>query len=273
MVTSDRPPVLTPQVAVGVTLALAGIIFTLDNLGLADAGLLLRFWPAIPILVGVMQVMHAREPREWIVASLWLGVGGILLARNLGALQFSVRDFLPLILVLVGIRLVMARNERGREAKRTAGTPGLAPGPAPASDPWHEHFDRRTEEPVPDVVVPPPIPPGAVGPTSRLQIFAMMCGVERRVRGLFVGAEASAIMGGCELDLRQATPAADTMHLSAFALWGGIEIRVPETWIVLNESMALLGGVDDATRNPGVPGSPHLIVRGFALMGGIEIKN
>ena len=79
----------------------------------------------------------------------------------------------------------------------------------------------------------------------------------------------TAIMGGCELDLREARMAGDEAHIAAFALWGGIEIRVPREWLVLNESSALMGGVDDATRpHPGA-NRPRLVVRGFALMGGI----
>ena len=62
-------------------------------------------------------------------------------------------------------------------------------------------------------------------------------------------------------------------HISAFALWGGIEIRVPEHWVVVNRSMALMGGVEDTTRPPWTPDRPRLVVQGFALMAGIEIKN
>ena len=80
-------------------------------------------------------------------------------------------------------------------------------------------------------------------------------------------------MGGCELDLREAHMGGEETHIAAFALWGGIEIRVPKDWIVVNESVALMGGVDDTTRPPSGPGRPRLVVKGFALMGGIEIKN
>ena len=56
-------------------------------------------------------------------------------------------------------------------------------------------------------------------------------------------------MGACELDLRNAEMQGGDAHISAFALWGGIEIRVPDHWVVVNRSMALMGGVEDTTRH------------------------
>jgi hypothetical protein len=105
-------------------------------------------------------------------------------------------------------------------------------------------------------------------------MFAVMSGIERRLRGEnFASAELTAIMGGCELDLRQAEMRGNEAHITAFALWGGIEIRVPDHWVVVNRSMALMGGVEDTTRNIEAVGRPTLYVHGFALMAAIEIKN
>ena len=50
---------VTPHAIFGVFIALLGVVFTLDNLGLADTGSLLRFWPVLPIAVGVIMLMHA----------------------------------------------------------------------------------------------------------------------------------------------------------------------------------------------------------------------
>jgi hypothetical protein len=56
-------------------------------------------------------------------------------------------------------------------------------------------------------------------------------------------------------------------------MWGGIELRVPEDWTVIGRVVSVLGGFDDTTRAPQGAGHHRLIVRGFAIMGGIEIKN
>jgi len=56
-------------------------------------------------------------------------------------------------------------------------------------------------------------------------------------------------------------------------MWGGIEIRVPENWTVSGRVTPILGGYEDKTRPPQGATTHRLVVRGFAIMSGIEIKN
>lgn len=103
--------------------------------------------------------------------------------------------------------------------------------------------------------------------------FALLAGVNRGNNSrTFKGGELTAVMGGCEIDLRQAAIDGDAT-IDVFAMWGGIEIRVPEDWTVVGRVTPLLGGFDDKTRPPQAAGTQRLIIRGFAIMGGIEVKN
>lgn len=88
----------------------------------------------------------------------------------------------------------------------------------------------------------------------------------------FRGGDLTAVLGGCEIDLRHATIDGEAV-LDVFAMWGGIEIRVPEDWTVISRVTPLLGGVDDKTRPPQSAGNQRLVIRGFVVMGGVEIKN
>lgn len=88
----------------------------------------------------------------------------------------------------------------------------------------------------------------------------------------FQGGDLNAFMGGVELDLREAAIAQSPAVIDVFAMWGGVEIRVPDRWSVDPRVTALLGGFEDKTRSPD-DGSERLVVRGLVLMGGIEIKN
>jgi predicted membrane protein len=88
----------------------------------------------------------------------------------------------------------------------------------------------------------------------------------------FKGGQALAVMGGCEIDLRKASIAEEEAVIDVFAFWGGIEIRVPEEWEVVNRGSAFLGAIDNKTHS--VPGATQrLAVTGTVVMGGVEVKN
>lgn len=113
----------------------------------------------------------------------------------------------------------------------------------------------------------------AVRSDQTVSAIAVMSGVNRGSNtSNFRGGELAAFMGGCEIDLRQAAIHGEAV-IDVFAMWGGIEIRVPENWTVIGRVMPLLGGFDDATRPPKDATDHRLIVRGVVLMGGVEVKN
>ena len=105
-----------------------------------------------------------------------------------------------------------------------------------------------------------------------LRLFAMLWGTDRRHHGPLAHVEVSAVMGGCDVDLRDATPMSDPLVIQVFAMWGGIDIRVPPGWLVQNEAWPILGGIVDSTTPPAVP-THRVILRGNAFMGGVEVKN
>ena len=88
----------------------------------------------------------------------------------------------------------------------------------------------------------------------------------------FRGGELTAVMGGCEIDLRNAAIQGEAV-IEVFALWGGIEIRVPEDWTVVSRITPVLGGVEDKTRAPRTATRQVLVLRGFVIMAGVEIKH
>lgn len=105
--------------------------------------------------------------------------------------------------------------------------------------------------------------------------LAIMGGVARRSSSqAFTGADLTAVMGGCEIDLRQASIAAGSEAvIEVFAFWGGIDIKVPEDWTVVMRAMPLMGGVEDKTRAPQGSSLKRLVIRGIVVMGGVTIKN
>ena len=103
---------------------------------------------------------------------------------------------------------------------------------------------------------------------------AILGGASRRISSLnFQSGEATAIMGGCEIDLRECGSDGGPAEIDTFAFWGGIEIRVPDDWEVQVKGLAILGGYGDETRTVAGEGRKVLVISGTAIMGGVEIKN
>lgn len=109
---------------------------------------------------------------------------------------------------------------------------------------------------------------------SEFSVLAIMGANKRRVTSTaFQSADISAMMGGVELDLSEARAASDRVYLDVFAWWGGIDILVPDGWKVESQGVPIMGAIEDSTYPPAGEPLATLVVRGVAIMGGVEIKS
>ncbi len=108
-----------------------------------------------------------------------------------------------------------------------------------------------------------------------IDAFAIMGGVKRSSASQrFRGGSGTAIMGGCEFDLKEAAiPEGSEAVIDTFALWGGVEVVVPETWTVELRGVPIMGAFEDNTRHPVGGPTQRLVIKGLAIMGGVEVKN
>ncbi len=79
---------------------------------------------------------------------------------------------------------------------------------------------------------------------------------------------ALALLGGGDLDLGAATPA-DDARLTAIAILGGIDVRVPPGTRIALSGLSLFGG-RDVEVPPG--DGPTIRIRAFAIFGGVTVK-
>jgi LiaF transmembrane domain len=221
---------LTSQLFAGLLIAALGVLFTLDNLNILRARDVLRYWPAILIVIGVSQLAQARTIGTMIGGSIWIVFGAVLLGERLHLITAGLR-FWPLLLVAVGAWIVVRSM--------------TAAGPS-----------------------------GVTDSSARLSALAVLGGVDRRVTAEgFQGADITAFMGGGKLDLREAKIAGPEAVVDILAIMGGFEIVAPETWHVIVDVVPLMGGYEDKTRHPADPSAPRLRLRGFVMMGGLEVRN
>lgn len=109
---------------------------------------------------------------------------------------------------------------------------------------------------------------------STFSALAVMGGMGRKINSPdFRGGEATALLGGVKIDLKDAGITAPEAVIDVFAFWGGIEISVPEGWAVINRVVPILGGADDRTRPSTDPMAKRLVIRGICVMGGVEVKS
>lgn len=228
---------LTPQFALGICVIALGLLFTLDNLDLIDAREYLRFWPAIFILVGVLKLVQPGGTPGKVFGLGLVVLGSLMILSRLHMVYFNVWVLWPVFIILFGFSLVRGAMMRQR---------ALEEGPP----------DKPKDS------------------DSFIKGFAFMGGVARNNDSHnFQGGELTAIMGGCEIDLRRAVIAGTEAQIEIFAFWGGVEIKVPEDWSISNKVIPIMGGVDDKSVPPKDGPTKRLVITGYAVMGGIGVKN
>jgi len=270
MAPQDRPrqQLFTGRLAVGLMIVAVGVLFLLEALDVPGVGDVWhyagRLWPVVFIAIGLGKLAGGDRRPGWLPAVIWIVVGGVLLANNFDLLSFSVwRLFWPAMIILFGFLMMRRGAVRvGYYSRRRRRRYGLDDShdvpPAGAAG--------ATTAPPDDSGIP-----GDPSPTTTA--FAFMSGITRKLASqAFQSGDATAVMGGCEIDLRQSN-IAGTAVFDAFAFMGGIELRVPTDWTVKNEVFAILGGIDDSRVQTAGNPSKVLVLRGAAIMGGIEIKN
>jgi predicted membrane protein len=122
-------------------------------------------------------------------------------------------------------------------------------------------------------ISPPERPMEALDSESKLSVFVMMGGVERKLNSAqFVGGDLTAVMGSVEVDLTQASIAGNEAVIDVVAVMAGVEIKIPRDWTASIKVLPLMGGAEDTTSPPAAP-TKRLTIRGVAVMGGVEVKN
>ena len=237
-----RGSMMTPRLIVGLAIALFGVVLVLDRLNLVAADEALRWWPAVIVAVGAMIFNQSRRIGGGVNGVIVMLIGGWLLLNTLDVVRVRFWEMFW-PMVLIGIGSALVLQAMRRRTRETLGADA----------------------------------------DNTLAVFAMMSGIKRvSTATRFRGGEVTALMGGSQLDLRQATILpGEEAAIDFFIVMGGCEIFVPPSWVVVTPLVPVMGGIDDkrlaplpgATESVGGKPSPRLVLRGLIMMGGIEIKS
>lgn len=222
-----------------------GIIFFLSNVGLLPTDRIGAYWPLIPIFLAVVLLRETRTGAALIVGVTVLVGGLLLLMGNLDILRVTWGAIWPLSLIAVGAIMLIHRMRWGGFPDWLNLGSNLQAGNVAGG--YHE--------------------------------MAIFSSIKRRVNLQAVEAgELSTIFGSIDLDLRKAILRASSEPpvLEMNAIFGAIDIRVPEQWRIILQGAAIFGSFEDKTLpprpEPGVE-TPTLIVGGASVFGSVTVKN
>lgn len=239
-----------PGVILGLVLIVAGGLFFLDNLNVLHLEFSLwKLWPVILIAVGLVKLLEPAPVRKPILGLFLMAIGTLFLFDQLGYIEFDFAYLWPLLIIFAGVSIVKQHVYGG--CRSEGEDKGLGSG--------ESRFLCGTKN-------------KDYG-EDHLNFSAIMGGGGYRVSSRHLkGGRILAIMGGFELNLRDADMDGNELHIDITTIMGGVEITVPTTWTVILQGTPLMGGFENRT-SPQGESKKKLIVHASVIMGGIEFKN
>lgn len=245
----------------GMIFVIIGVVFLLGNMGVLEVDRILRFWPVILIALGAFRLIESGDDFGESSGIFWIIIGGFLLLGTMGILRVAFRELWPIVLIGFGALMLWRASLSKRSGESWSFRP-TTDDPKPSSS----TKAPATDEPADD---------GNASSSSHFTASAFLGGFERRINSHdFRGGDASVFMGGGKIDLRGAsiTPPHEAI-IKVSAIFGGIEIRIPDDWTVVSEIELTLGHFEDKKAEQPKVETKRLIIRGSVIMGGIEVRN
>ena len=222
----------TSSILWGILLVAAGVIFALNALNITDIDVFFDGWWTLFIIVPcVVGVFNEREKTGNLVG-IAIGVFLLLCCQDILGFSMVWKLLVPAVIVIIGLKMVLT---------------GL--------------FGNRANE----ILVR--MKAEGKAPKSTCTVFS---GCDMNYNGeIFEGAELTAVFGGIECDLRNAIIEKDCA-VQASAIFGGVDILVPDNVNVKVRSNSIFGGVSNKTSLH--PNAPTIYVSATCMFGGVEIK-
>jgi predicted membrane protein len=236
---------LNGGVIAGIALVVGGSLLFLDNLGIFPFTLTDAFWPIILLLLSGIGLYRTGSIAIKILCGAGVVAAVLLILGAFRIIRVTSDIVWPLVMIAIGIVLLVYRLR------------------------WPAFSDRVS-----------------LGTSSKTRVSenklneaAIFSAVKRRVEAPnFEGGELHTVFGSVEVDLRWSgiSNPGHTAAVEANAVFGGIEIRVPENWKLSLQGSAIFGTYEDKTipprPEPGVV-LPTLIIRGGTAFGSVVVRN
>lgn len=218
----------------GAVFVVAGVLFALNALEITNIDIFFEGWWTLLIIVPSFIGLLTTKEKTANAVGLTGGILLLLGVRDIISFDMIWKLILPVIIIFIGIKLIYAGivGNRGTEILRNIKEKG-----------------------------------GQVN-----NVAAVFSSAVTDYDGeVFTGAELNAIFGGVKCDLRNAVIEQDCV-ISGSAVFGGIDILVPQDINVKIYSNSVFGGVEDKRTYRFKGEGPTLYVNATCMFGGVDIK-
>lgn len=218
----------------GVALIAVGCIFALNAFGLTDIDVFFDGWWTLFIIVPCLIGLITDQKKTGNLIGLLIGVLLLLCCRDVLGFDMLWKLAIPAIIVILGLKLIFTAIF-GDKASKMIKTSRQKGG------------DVKTG-------------------------CAVFSGRDMKFDGeIFEGAELTAVFGGVNCDLRNAVIEKDCA-IDATAVFGGIDIFLPENVNVKISSNSVFGGVSEKKHRAPVDGNATVYINATGMFGGVDIK-
>ncbi len=279
----DQNGNMKPTSLLGMGLIILAVLLFLNNVGFRLVGALFSHWPLIMIAAGGYLLVARSEGKihqyrkAGMLPVMLLVVGLLAASGRYGLFHFHLGAVVgPAILLLIGLYLFNKSHSSDSNTKidvqleyEPADNESIEEGTdrdddiaEAESDGRSQHFKKSEKTTIED---------------DKIDVFAILGGGNYVTRSnTLLEGNVICVMGGAEIDLRDADMKNASMEIDLIAFMGGAELRVPPHWEVSVKAIPFLGGVSNKSvclaDKMGVP-KKHLVITGIACMGGLEVKN
>lgn len=216
----------------GIVLIFIGVIWGLNRTGVADINIFFAGWWTLFIIVPSIISLFERGSNKT-SSIIFLVIGILLLLAAQGVFEFEIlwEILFPAIVILIGLSLIFGHKVDFNVKEKTK---------CLNSDDTESIFAAFGEQNV------------------------------SKSGEKFEKANLNAIFGAVKLDLRDAKLEKETV-IGAWAIFGGIEILVPEDCIVKVKATPVFGGVSNERKN-NEDAKKTIYIEAYAIFGGLDIK-
>ena len=222
------------NIILGLILILIGIIVGTNSLGITNINIFFAGWWTLFIIIPCFIGLLSEDKKTGNIIGLLIGIALLLCCQNVLDFELIWKLALPVALIIIGISFVFKDTFNHKISAKI------------------KELNNKEK---------------AEGYCSTFSGQNIKLGNEK-----FTGTDLTAIFSGIKFDMINAKLEKESV-LNASAIFGGIEIYVPEKVNVKIKSSSIFGGVSDKRKNTSQDDKNKTIyVNATCIFGGVEIK-